>query len=535
MTRSLAVLALLLLSSVASASVGLQSTNPSLDSIVSRGSLVSFIFIPFVNQVDEQDVTVDFSTAFATFESISSISPEMKCVTTGTAARCTRSLFPKNSQTTIKVDVRMPSDLAGGRITVTGTIKAASGSTYTWSPWVFVPHTFLVTNTNWNSDGSFSEAITQANAACKDILPCEIDFQIPAPVPSSGWFTIDPQTPFPAITARRLTIDAHTQTLFTGDTNPDGPEVRLDGSRMSFGPGINVTGGEVIRISGFEIVNWGGAGIQLSGNPSLSLRVNIFDNIIRSNFRGIMTSGAHFLYVHENIISGNLRSGVWVENGVYPAIYENTIDSNGASGVYFGPRTEFGMVDENHIWGNRDFGVAIHPNARWTEVRANSMKGNGQLGIDFGLDLMTPNVDDDSTRRVPNAPVITSATYDPLTKKTVIIGHVDLRKPADVGYFLPIVDVYASSALDAYGMAQGEKILSGHSDYGSFVSINSHTGDFVYTNNGDLTGQYISATYTRMYALGKGGVTTNALQPQPQYYENWQATSEFSNPVPVRQ
>jgi len=60
------------------------------------------------------------------------------------------------------------------------------------------------------------------------------------------------------------------------------------------------------------------------------------------------------------------------------------------------------------------------------------------------------------------------------------------------------------------------------------VQLNRNTGDFVYTHQGDLTGQYITTTSTRMYALGKGGVT-------PQYYENWQATSEFSNPVRVAQ
>ena len=70
-------------------------------------------------------------------------------------------------------------------------------------------------------------------------------------------------------------------------------------------------------------------------------------------------------------------------------------------------------------------------------------------------------------------------------------------------------------------------------DYGSGVAINVNTGDFVFTYNGDLRGQYITGTLTRMYALGKG-VTSTSLQPRPQYYENWQATSEMSNAVPVQ-
>jgi len=502
MRSSIALWVLMSVSSAGFASVGMYSSSPRLDSTVSRGSLVTFNFIPFVNEVDEHDVTVDFSAAPATIESISSVN--FKCSATGATAHCTRALFPKNTTSGIKVDVLMPSSLNGGRVTVVGTIRAASGSSYTWSPWVIIPRTFVVSN----ADGSLAEAIGLANGACRDTQPCEIDFDIP---PEES-LTIAPETPLPKITARRITIDGLKQVV-------------LDGSRTS-SAGLNLTGSDRITIRGLEIRNWEGPGILVNVSPLTSLNAEIADNNLHHNLRGIMSIGVPFLYVHDNVISDNRRSGVWIENGSYPAVYENKIEGNGASGVYFGPGSQFGMADENQIWANRDFGVAIDPLAKWIEVRSNSMKQNGQLGIDFNLDLVTPNVADDSTRPVPNSPVLTSATFDPLTKKTVIIGHVDLRKPADVGYYAPIVDVYRSSALDAHGMAQGEHPLFGRSDYSSPVKINSWTGDFVSVYDGDLTGQYITATYTRMYALGKGGVT-------PNYYENWQATSEFSAPVRV--
>jgi len=492
-------------SSAGFASVGMYTSSPRLDSIVSRGSLVTFNFIPFVNQVDEHDVTVDFSAAPATIESIAAAAIDFHCIATGSTARCTRTLFPKNTQSEIKVDVRMPSSLNGGRVTVVGTIRAASGSSYTWSPWVIIPRTFVVTN----ADGSLAEAIGLANGACRDTQPCEIDFDIPA----DESITIAPDAPLPDITAVRITIDGRKQVV-------------LDGNRLS-SAGLTVTGSARITIRGIEIRNWEGPGILLNVSPRISFNAEIADSNLHDNLRGIMSIGAAFLYVHDNVISDNRRSGVWIQDGYYPAVYENKIEGNGASGVYFGPGSQFGMADDNEIWGNRDFGVAIDPLTKWIEVRGNSMKQNGQLGIDFNLDLVTPNVADDSKRPVPNAPVLTSATFDPLTKKTVIIGHVDLRKPADVGYYAPIVDVYRSSALDAHGMAQGEHPLFARSDYGSPVQINRWTGDFVSIYNGDLTGQYITATYTRMYALGKGGVT-------PNYYENWQATSEFSAPVRVQ-
>ena len=503
MKRSLPLLVLIFVSSAASAFVGMQSDAPQLDSVVSPGTLITFIFKPFVNDVDEHDVTIDFTAAPATIESIES--SQFACTFSGSTAHCTRALFPKNTVgLPIKLGVRMPP--TGGRIVVAATIKAASGATYTWPPWVLVANPFYVTNTASDGAGSFRDAITRANAsgACPDRQhPCEIDFQV------FGEINLD--TPLPAITARKIAIVPEKQII-------------LDGRGFE-SPGLTVKS-EDLKLSGFKIVNWGGAGIVLLGE-----RATIFDSEFRQNLRGVMGSGA-FLYLHDNVISENRLSGVWLDNAYYPAVYENTIENNGASGVYFGRGTQFGMVDENTIRFNRDFGVAVSPLTKWTEIRGNSMKGNGQLGIDFALDLVTPNVDDDSARPVPNAPVVTSATYDAHLNKTAIIGHVDLRKPADVSYYNALVDLYASSTLGAHGMAQGEKPLNITSDYGNGVGINFRTGDFAFTYNGDLRGQYVTATYTRMYALGKG-VTATSLQPRPQYYENWQATSEMSNPVRV--
>jgi parallel beta-helix repeat protein len=502
MKRSLPLLVLILVSSAASAFVGMQSDAPQLDSVVSPGTLVTFIFKPFVNDVDEHDVTIDFTAAPATIESIDS--SQFACTFSGSTAHCTRALFPKNTVgLPIKLGVRMPP--TGGRVTVAATIKAASGATYTWPPWVLVAKPFYVTNTASDGAGSFRDAITRANAGCPNRQnPCEIDFQV------SGEINLD--TPLPAITANRVAIVPENQII-------------LDGRGFE-SPGLTVKS-EDLRLSGFKIVNWGGAGILLLGE-----RGTISESEIRQNLRGVMASGTAFFYLHDNVISENRLSGVWMEKAYYPAVYENTIENNGASGVYYGPGTQYGAIDENTIRFNRDFGVAVSPQAKWIEIRGNSMKGNGQLGIDFALDLVTPNVADDSRRPVPNAPVITSATYDAHLNKTTIIGHVDLIKPADVSYYNALIDLYASSALDAHGIAQGEKPINLTVDYGSGVGINSRTGDFVFTYNGDLRGQYVSATYTRMYALGKG-ITATSLQPRPQYYENWQATSEMSNSIRV--
>src|SRR5947208_5049272 len=160
------------------------------------------------------------------------------------------------------------------------------------------------------------------------------------------------------------------------------------------------------------------------------------------------------------------------------------------------------------------------------------MKGNAQLGIDFGLDLVTPNEVDDSRRAAPNAPTLTLARFDPFVQKTIITGHVDTQPVEHCSYCLRFIDLYRSSALDAHGMAQGEKMLFPRIDWQNPAPIDAN-GDFRYEYNGNLTGQFISATVSRFYPLGKGGPTAQALQPRPDYYEQWQATSEMSAPLRV--
>src|SRR5262249_3266732 len=87
-----------------------------------------------------------------------------------------------------------------------------------------------VSNTNDDGPGSLRDAINIANAGTNCTPgPCRIVFEIPAPVPPEGWFTITPVTPLPDIVADRVTLEGPRQTAFTGDTNPNGPEIAIDG------------------------------------------------------------------------------------------------------------------------------------------------------------------------------------------------------------------------------------------------------------------------------------------------------------------
>src|SRR5690242_4562474 len=106
-----------------------------------------------------------------------------------------------------------------------------------------MPATFLVTTTADSGAGSLRQAILDADAAPAG--PLTIDFQIPTSDPNfvdddaalSGGdaapdvFVISPLSALPALNNPNagIAIDGGSQTAFTGDTNPFGPEVVLDG------------------------------------------------------------------------------------------------------------------------------------------------------------------------------------------------------------------------------------------------------------------------------------------------------------------
>lgn len=389
---------------------------------------------------------------------------------------------------------------------------------------------FIVTNTNDSGFGSLRDAMESLSRQCIE-SSCEIRFAIPPPVPESGWFTIRPQSPLPSIDAKTLVVDGASQTAVTGDTNPDGPEIEINGgdcgddcNGIVIALPVAAKGGREAHIENLAINGFSGAGILVNLDRPAYFRTVIHRNYLGvdptgtfavPNLRGLMISGALALDIQENLISGNRLTGVWIAQDDYPLVQANLIGvardgetplPNGASGIFFGPGTRFGAAFSNRIRFNRDFGIAVSRETQWMEIRGNSMKGNGQLGIDIGLDLITPT----------DAPVLISATFE--AGKTIVRGRVAHNLGGDCLPCTPSLGIYSSTALDAHGMTQGE---TQHVASIDFVAAD----EFTATIDGDLTGRYVAATATRTKVLGK--------RVTPDYLQSWGATSEFSNPVRV--
>jgi hypothetical protein len=103
----------------------------------------------------------------------------------------------------------------------------------------------VVTSTEDAGEGSLRQAIVAANATEPGIA-CKIDFDIVV-ASGDGVATIQPLTPLPAIAvANNLVVDGSTQRAAHGDTNPEGPEVEINGARMASGSGLESRGGCVV-------------------------------------------------------------------------------------------------------------------------------------------------------------------------------------------------------------------------------------------------------------------------------------------------
>ena len=103
----------------------------------------------------------------------------------------------------------------------------------------------VVTNTKDSGSGSLRAALYYAFDKSTDIppVPTTVVFNIPTSDPgfANNVFTIKP-TYLLVAPGAGTTIDGSTQTAFTGNTNPNGPEVVLDGSQITvqnlFAPGL---------------------------------------------------------------------------------------------------------------------------------------------------------------------------------------------------------------------------------------------------------------------------------------------------------
>jgi hypothetical protein len=400
----------------------------------------------------------------------------------------------------------------------------------------------VVENVADEGSGSLRQAIHDVNALCPAPKVCAILFRIPAPVPANGWFTIQPLSPLPAITAT-LKIDGKTQTLFTGDTNPDGPEIEINGALAGSNAGLRLRPKCDMEISNLALNGFPGFGIDVASpvapEPCSHLTITVRENYLGTDPRGRIAKPNHRglglaipeAFVHGNVISGNRRAGIYMTSGSYHAIGGNRIGigtdgsplGNGA-GIFVDmgyPEAlwEGADISQNVIAYNDGMAIARTRNGQiW--ISDNSIFDNLQQGIDAGIDGPTAQRADD--RDVPNAPVLFSATYDAAQNATIVRGRIDSEMFAHRRY----LEVYASARLSVWGTSQAEQSVA-------LADVPTGHQDFEVIVPGDLRNKWITATHHA--AQHFGALRSNPRSIGAESHRGGQPadTSELSNAVMV--
>jgi parallel beta-helix repeat protein len=273
------------------------------------------------------------------------------------------------------------------------------------------------------SDGlvSLREAIIAAN---NTIGPQVIGFNIPISDPGfdGNVFVIQPFYQLPVLSGGFTTINGITQTNFTGDTNPNGSEIVLNGNvaaedtkGLQISSSYNVvhhlvingfpgSDGNGLTIEGFDVHDNMVTGCYIGLNSQGTMSVPNEDNGIRISggaFNNTVGGNSPEL---RNVISGNNISGVSIldNNTRDNIIIGNYIGLNrlGEESVANGSGINIGAgslgishnntIEKNIVSGNLSGGIILHGNTSNNNIKHNYVGtdptgskgiGNGWVGV----------------------------------------------------------------------------------------------------------------------------------------------------------
>ena len=401
-------------------------------------------------------------------------------------------------------------------------------------------HLIAVTTTADSGPGSLRAAIAEANGT----NTAKIEFQLPAPVPSEGWFTIMPESPLPPITAESVLIDGTSQTRLTGDTNTRGPEIAIDGRHAHRGlevhspcmsrvygltlghfdanQGLWVTKSrECTALGPFDVTTREVVGNYIGTDPT---GTTAWPN--RRGLRGDFGAGR----IANNVISGNTYSGmwIWITEGRFDSytIEDNLFGvgadgvtplPNGAAGMLFGDRVS-ADVRRNVIANHPGMGIALaRGGLTFVGIRQNSMRDNGGIGIDWGVDGVSPFGDG----RNPDPPVLLASRYDSASNRTYFTFRWNQYRFPGPNPSFDRFDFYSNRGPDGDGetwIGEGNTAFVAEGSYEAWVT-------------GDHRGKWVNAAVTSVPQFGAAPIDGEAVIPYPVFGED--STSEFSNAVKV--
>jgi Right handed beta helix region len=359
---------------------------------------------------------------------------------------------------------------------------------------------YLVTTVDDSGPGSLRQAIGDINRDCHDLFdPCSVQFNIDGPVPPEGFFTIRLKSALPEIIAGDVSFDGRSQARHTGQTNPSGPEVLLDGSAVASGHGLAFRGAYLdvrdLAIGGFpengiDYVTFGGQltlrraylGVDATGMTRLG-----------NGYRGVQATGGD-MTVTDSVLSGNGRAGAWFWTTEQVTVERCKVGvgadgvtaiGNGAAGLFFhnpSPRYRMATARDNII-GNNQTGIAVSTMAVGNFAE-NVIRNNVNGAIDLGIDGPTLETKKGNPGQggMQGPPAILSARYE--NGITTIVGVKNV--PAGTTRVFDNIYVYANRSVDANGFAEAEELI------GVLEGVRDNT--FTLQVAADLRGRYITAS-----------------------------------------
>jgi len=221
---------------------------------------------------------------------------------------------------------------------------------------------FIVTNTNDSTAGSFRQAILDANAKTgPDTILFNIDTNDANYNPATGVWTIQPASDLPILTSGGTLIDGSSQPAFIGgDPNPSGPEIELDGTNAGEVDGLLI-GSANNTIQEIVINRFKRIGIKIWDDDAVN-------NVIIGCYIGTDGSGEQDL--------GNGRAGIYLSGftkrnriGGTTFAERNIISESDfpiGGSIYAGNGITIQQSDSNTIIGNyigtNRHGTALLPN-----------------------------------------------------------------------------------------------------------------------------------------------------------------------------
>lgn len=383
--------------------------------------------------------------------------------------------------------------------------------------------TYIVTNTNDSGTGSLRAAITSANTVY--VGTKLITFNIPTTDPgynaTTGTWTIIPLTVYPMLQSGNVTIDGTTQSTNQGNTNPNGPEIVIDGNGTLDHALLIVTPNNVIKgivvgrcLYGIQIANNTAsnnlitdcyAGINASGNAAFSngYGITISTNTTNNQVRNCVLSGNTDGGIAVSAASGNIIAGNKI--GTNPAGTVIIANMNGVAISDAANNTIGGttFADRNIISGNTSGGIVINTLLSSQNIVTGNYIGTditGTLRLDNGTGIMIVNSgnntiggNNSTTRNIisgnTEAGIILNGTG---TKNNIISGNyigTDLTGTQILYNHVGIMLKSRANINTIGGTTSGERnIISGNSEIGIYVEAsdsNRIVGNFI---GPDVTG-----------------------------------------------